>query len=132
VPIPDNEPDEETDPDPVPDGWYSRTRDAVLAGVQAAGWVGNTNLFDTCLTDTPAPNATCLNAQAGDVFKDFGAQNYRLKPGSPAINKGPRVGPGAVATAGVDLDGKPRIIGSRIDLGCYEFPFLPGTLLLVR
>lgn len=39
--------------------------------------------------------------------------NFRLKTGSPAINKG------VVAGVTIDLDGKPRPIGLP-DLGCYE------------
>jgi len=32
----------------------------------------------------------------------------------------------------VDLDGKPRIFGDRMDNGCYELPFLPGTLFIIK
>lgn len=32
----------------------------------------------------------------------------------------------------VDLDGNPRVVGKRPDLGCYECPFGPGLMLLVR
>ena len=42
--------------------------------------------------------------------------NYRLQPGSPAINAGNN----AAVTALTDLDGNPRIIGSAVDLGAYE------------
>jgi hypothetical protein len=43
--------------------------------------------------------------------------DYRLVPGSPAINSGSN----ALVTSEFDLDGNPRIIGSVVDRGAYEF-----------
>ncbi len=43
--------------------------------------------------------------------------DYRLVPGSPAINTGSN----ALVTSDFDLDGNPRIIGSVVDRGAYEF-----------
>jgi hypothetical protein len=40
--------------------------------------------------------------------------SFRLKEGSPAIDKGAN---GAVS---LDLDGKPRPVGTKPDLGAYE------------
>jgi hypothetical protein len=40
--------------------------------------------------------------------------NFRLQPGSPAIDKGVNTG------ISIDLDGKPRPVGLLPDLGCYE------------
>ena len=94
-------------------------------------WGGNADCYENCLMDAaPPPDGAWLEAVAPDIFKDFGAANYRLKTGSPAVNAGPRANPAELPA--VDLDGNPRLIGSRADLGCYEHPFLPGTLLLVR
>ncbi len=45
--------------------------------------------------------------------------NYRLRPGSPVIDQGDNAAvPPEVTT---DLDGNPRIAGSRVDMGAYEW-----------
>ncbi len=41
--------------------------------------------------------------------------NYRLRATSPIIDKGDTIG-----GIGFDLDGNPRIVGTKPDLGCYE------------
>ena len=46
--------------------------------------------------------------------------NLRLAPSSPCIDAGvPRYMPGLNET---DIDGNPRVVSSRIDMGAYEFP----------
>ena len=76
-------------------------------------------------------NTSCRVQPADDIFKDYAMKNYRLGPGSFAINAGPRLEPHEIAAAGVDLDGRPRVIESRMDHGCYE-SLVRGTLLMVR
>jgi len=101
--------------DPAATAW------GVGAGVDAA-------LFAHCLMDVAPPvGAAWKTAQPAAVFENFGTGDYRLKPGSPAANAGIVFG----HPPAVDLDGKPRVVG-RIDLGCYEFPFLPGTLFIIK
>lgn len=51
------------------------------------------------------------------MFIDIQNHDFRLQAGSPAINSG------SFDTAGIpskDLSGNPRIVGNRIDIGCYE------------
>jgi len=48
---------------------------------------------------------------------------FHLLPGSPCINAGD---PGYIVQPGeTDLDGKPRVIAGRIDMGAYEFNHIP-------
>ncbi len=54
--------------------------------------------------------------------------DYHLLPGSPCIDAGD---PNYIAEPnGTDLDGKPRIIGGRIDMGAYESP-IPAEASIV-
>jgi hypothetical protein len=73
----------------------------------------------------------CRYAEPGVMFKNFAKGDYRLGPASPAINAGRPLSPQQIAEAGVDLDGKPRVVGTRMDHGCYESP-VRGTLFLIR
>ena len=50
------------------------------------------------------------------LFADLSAGNYRLASGSPCIDTGTNR-----LVVAVDLDGNPRLIGSRTDMGAYEF-----------
>ena len=63
-----------------------------------------------------------------EFFTDYAAGNYRPKTGGALINKG-------VNYEGMplyDLSGtKLRLIGSRVDIGCYE-GFGAGTLLMIK
>lgn len=60
------------------------------------------------------------------VFAD--STDFRLLEGSPCINAGTNL----VWMAGAsDLDGNPRIHGSRVDMGCYEFVPEPCIALLL-
>ena len=59
--------------------------------------------------------ATMLDSDP--MFVDIQNRDFRLQAGSPAINSG------SFDTAGIpskDLSGNPRIVGGRIDIGCYE------------
>jgi parallel beta-helix repeat protein len=57
------------------------------------------------------------------VFVDHDNENYHLLPDSPCINAGD---PNYVAESNeTDFDGKPRVIGGRIDIGPYEFNHIP-------
>ena len=73
--------------------------------------------FVNCVTDAriAQPNATCLGAPY--AFVDRGARNYRLNAASSAVDAGTSV----ELYSNLDLDGNPRVSGSAIDAGCYEF-----------
>ncbi len=82
-------------------------------------------VFNNCLLKHSQPNKpgftdpelqmnNCLlNTEPG--FADAEKQNYRSKEGSPLIDAGMAV------SIGNDLDDNPRIQGTAIDVGCYEF-----------
>lgn len=53
------------------------------------------------------------------MFVDTVAHNFHLLPESPAINSGTTDTIG-MSIPPTDLDGNQRIIGDRIDMGCYE------------
>jgi len=70
----------------------------------------------------------CRTGTPQEIFKNY-PNDYRLGSSSPAFNAGPKVNPALYPS--VDLDGRPRVQGGKIDHGCYEAN-PPGTLLLLR
>jgi hypothetical protein len=62
---------------------------------------------------------------------DLAGGSFRLQPDSPCIDAGNN----AYVTTATDLDGNPRISGGIVDVGGYEFVFVPdmelGRLVLM-
>ncbi len=56
----------------------------------------------------------------------FTGGDYRLQPGSPAINTGNNDAIPEGATT--DLAGNPRIFGSTVDMGAYEYTLIPPAV----
>jgi hypothetical protein len=52
------------------------------------------------------------------MFVDSANGDYHLGAGSPAINAGDGSVPNLPMT---DLDGNPRVVGSKVDIGAFEF-----------
>jgi hypothetical protein len=71
------------------------------------GWTPLSSNFT--VTATVTSNPTFVNSSGGD---------YHLQSGSPAIDAG---NSGIYFISSTDLDGNPRIVGSSIDIGAYEF-----------
>jgi len=85
------------------------------------------------LMNTLYPNRYCLirgwtggdelgNFDANPQFVDPNSGDYHLLAGSPCVNAGDPsyfVGPDVT-----DLDGNPRLQRGRVDVGCYETPFV--------
>lgn len=75
---------------------------------------------------TPEPAAGEGNITNAPMFVDPGsgfgtnhvAGDYRLQSDSPCINTGTNQSWMGIAS---DLDGKPRVIGGRVDMGAYEY-----------
>lgn len=68
-----------------------------------------------CCT-TPNPGGAG-NVTAEPLFADLANGNMRLQSNSPCLNAGNN----AYAPGATDLDGRPRIVGGRVDMGAYEF-----------
>ena len=69
--------------------------------------------FDGDVTGLPVGTVT---GTAATFFKDYGRGDYRPKTGGALVNKGQNYEP----TPAKDLGGNKRLIGSKIDIGCYE------------
>ncbi len=75
--------------------------------------VGNF-VFSHCAGDFEA-DGVATPADLG--FKNASGRNYRLRPGSPLVNAGLTAG---WLRGALDLDGRPRVNGGAVDIGCYE------------
>ncbi len=99
-----------------------------------ANWSYNgsgTNTIWTSSCTTPeltGPNDTG-NITNNPLFANAAGGNYRLTSGSPCINTGTDQN---WMVGAVDLDGNPRIVGSTVDMGAYEYPPPLGTLIIVH
>lgn len=82
---------------------------AQLASIGAAPVVANTIIADP--TSTPDP-----------LFANRAQGDYHLLAGSPYIDTGDD---SYLQSGDLDLDGRPRKLGSHVDCGCYEFYTLP-------
>ena len=108
--------------------WGNSAAGSEYSGIAITGGTFNTNLVESAVATGTG------NFVADPGFKKPGRGNYRLRPGSPAIDKGDN-GVWAALADPVDLDGNPRIrLGARgrVDLGCYETPLSEATVLMLR
>jgi len=122
------------------------TRGAILYALQAAG--SSVRIFNTILSGSGANFDILFTREGTQRVGDLSLRNclidrdplmvvgrngnitgnpqfvapldgdYHLRPHSPAINAGDSTVAGLPAT---DLDGNPRIVGSAVDVGAYEF-----------
>ena len=95
----------------------------------AAPWSGTAANFVNCATDGDAAvNETCLRIEdETEFFKDYANGDYTPKAGGPLVGKGANY----EGMASVDLAGRKRLNGSKIDIGCYEAVSTP-MIILVR
>ncbi|MCL1888862.1 MAG: hypothetical protein FWF96_08350, partial [Kiritimatiellaeota bacterium] len=101
-------------------------------GVSSPLSAGNNRLVGNTVDAAYAPLAGAFRFGTPEkIFKNFGGKDYHLATGSPAINAGPRAEEIDFDLPSVDLDGKPRLLGGKLDHGCFEAN-PPGTLLIVR
>jgi hypothetical protein len=84
--------------------------------------------FDVTYTDVEGGYGGTGNVNADPLFFEPCDGDYHLLPGSPGIDAGD---PGyAVEREQSDLDGNPRVIGGRMDMGCYEFDCIQAEMKL--
>ena len=89
-------------------------------------WCGTATAFVNCATDaSEQPGETSVFADAG-AFRDFAAYDLRPAAGGPLVNAGSE----SVTSSSVDLNGNPRLVGLRIDIGCYEAGVKGLTIIL--
>ena len=88
--------------------WYSSTN------------VGNymDSTLNYCCT-VPMPTNGVGNITNIPLFLDATNSNFRLQSTSPCINAGNN----AYTIIPTDRDGQPRIVGSSVDIGAYEYPY---------
>ncbi len=100
--------------------------------IGARGALGEVTFFDG-LIDEAAIHDRVLSAEeirehylaglSGQGYPDANTPDYHLLEDSPCINTGD---PDYVVEPNeTDLDGKPRVVGGRIDMGAYEFNHKP-------
>ena len=93
----------------------------------AGGWPGEGNIdLDPCFVeagywgDANDPN---IIVEPNDPNSIWVEGDYHLLNGSPCIDSGD---PNYVGEPGeTDLDGRPRVIGGRVDMGAYEYESVP-------
>ena len=86
----------------------------------AAGGGANytgTDLFYCCTTPDPGGPG---NITGDPMFVDATSGDFRLVPGSPAMDAGAN----AYMQGASDLAGNPRLSGARVDMGAYEYQSL--------
>lgn len=84
----------------------------------------NGTIFSHCCT-TPLPSSGIGNFINEPGFVDVAGGNYRLKTNSACINSGNS----GLVTNLFDFDGNPRVVGSAVDAGAFEFQY-PGASLI--
>ncbi len=76
--------------------------------------------FSNCCSSTTNGMTGTGNIQANPMFFDISSSDFRLTPYSPCINAGSNF-PVIFQFNSYDLAGTNRLIGSKVDIGAYEF-----------
>ena len=110
--------------------WYGRLRNNIIVGNYETGKEKNTAVRMDTDHGTYVNNLTDADASPADIFKNFAAGNFSVKPGGAAYNKGTVDGLSLLPS--VDLAGNPRVMFDKMDIGCYECQKQPGFAIVVR
>lgn len=97
------------------------------AAVLPTGTVANfaNGAVDGAIEGLGFPEGT-VTGTAALFFKDHANGDYTPKTGGPLVGRGANY----EGMAAVDLAGKTRLAGSKIDIGCYESPATPLMLII--
>ncbi len=76
---------------------------------------GGDTVFDFAAWQAMGYDASSFLATPAELFSDPAADDYHLKPGSPAVDAGE-----TLPDVPVDLEGTPRPVGPAFDIGAYE------------
>ncbi len=96
-------------------GAYSGTLNNCIVYYNTGGNFSGSTLNYCCTT--PLPTNGFGNITNEPAFADWANGNFHLQSNSPCINAGNN----DYVTVAEDLDGNPRIAGSTVDVGAYEF-----------
>ena len=88
------------------------------SGSKAAKWTYDAKDYSSFEEYVSATGNDQNSRFADPRFVNAAASNFHLEPDSPARNSGENLGTAIVGDH--DLDGRPRVEGTKIDIGCYE------------
>jgi hypothetical protein len=104
-----------------------RVINCTLAGHPISDLAGEaTSVHNTIIRTTQAGSSLKLGTSGGNLigvdpqFVNAALHDYRLRPGSPAINAGVASPPGGLSTT--DFSGRTRVVGGKVDIGAHEYP----------
>lgn len=110
-------------------------RHVTIAGAPAAivlSGAASAAMSDSIVLGTAPPEASFVRTDREStpaaLFVNPATRNFRLRPGSPAIDRG-QVTPGDSAT---DVDGQPRTLGKASDLGADELDTVAPQVTITR
>jgi len=86
-------------------------------------------LTNTCTLPQASGLYDTGNITNNPLFAAAADGNYRLTRRSPCVNTGTNQ---LWMTGAVDLDGEPRLVGTTVDMGAYEFPPPLGTCIIIQ
>lgn len=98
-------------------GDYGSVNDEIALDNGVAALVGFNHCLYNSANSALTGNGNIVSQDPAFILADVSkrAFNFRLLSTSPAINVGDNT------TLLIDLDGKPRSVGTKPDIGCYEF-----------
>ncbi len=120
--------------------WNSVVRNTVIAGNRIGAAVSNVFLaqdgdtwkdgLNNCVTEDalPSGNASCSTATVDGMFRNYANGDYRPKTRGALYDRGIDM----LVDVSFDLDGKPRVFGKAIDIGCYESQMKAGFSVVIR